>query len=340
MIMVNVCINGYGTIGKRVAEAVSKHEKLKLLGVAKYSADQDAKIAVMHGINVFVPRESLNVFESKGIDVSGTTDELLDKSEVVVDASPDGVGRKNKQVYVDKNKNAIFQGGEETDIGFSFNARSNFEGALRKKYIRVVSCNTTGYCRILKPLAERYKIKHVFALLIRRGADLNDAKGSQLNSVEWKAKSHHADDVRSVFDIPISSVAFKVPHTHSHINSMLIEFVDDKPTKDDLYDLFRNERVALLNTATTSSQIVEAARDLGLKRYDTFVPCLLMNTFMADGASVFISFAVPQESIVVPENLDAIIAQSNAMSKEASMRLTEKILEIDKIKAQLEKAFN
>lgn len=338
--MINVCVNGYGTIGKRVADAAKNHDRINLVGVSKYSADADAKLARMQGIDVFVPKESISAFELEGVEVSGTVEELMDKADSIVDASPDGMGKKNRVIYEGKGKKAIFQGGEEADIGLSFNARSNFERALNQNFIRVVSCNTTGYCRILKPLTERYKIKHVFASLIRRGADLNDAKGSQLNSVEWKAKSHHASDVQSVIDVPMSSIAFKVPHTHSHINSMFIEFENEKPGKDDIYDLFRNERVALLNTASTSPQIVEAARDLGLKRYDIFVPCLLMNTFMSNGSSVFLSFAVPQESIVVPENIDAIIAQAGMMGREESMRTTDRLLGIPDIKEKLEKVFS
>lgn len=339
--MTNVCINGYGTIGKRVADAVSKHPKMKLLGVAKYTPDQDAKLAVMSGIKVFVPAESVKTFEGKGVEISGSVEELVNMADIVVDASSDGNGSKNKKnIYLPKRKKAIFQGGEEADIGFSFNARCNFDLASGKEYIRVVSCNTTSYCRIIKPIGENYKIKNIDALLIRRGADLNDAKGSALNAVDWKAKSHHADDVRSVIDVPISSIAFKVPHTHCHINSMRITFGGAAPKKDELYDLFKNERVAVLNTASTSSQIVEAARDVGLKRFDTFVPALLMNTFMSSGNDIFIAFAVPQESVVVAENIDAIASQSGILQKNESMRMTDDILGITKIKSQLENMFS
>ncbi len=335
-----VCINGYGTIGKRVAEAVEKHPKLKLVGVSKYTPDQDAKLAIVSGKEVFVPQESIAVFESKGISVTGSVSDMIDSADVVIDASSDGKGVKNKaDVYQPRQKRAIFQGGEAADIGFSFNARSNFDAAKNQQYIRVVSCNTTGYCRTIKPLAERYKIKNIDAFLIRRGADLNDAKGSALNSVEWKAKSHHAADVKTVIDVPISSVAFKVPHTHSHINSLKITFDGAVPKKDDLYDIFRNDRIMLLNSATTSSQIIEVCRDLGMKRFDTFMPAMLMNTFMSDSNSIFLTFAVPQESIVVPENIDAIIAQSGLMSREQSMKATDDLLGIAKIKSELESVF-
>jgi glyceraldehyde-3-phosphate dehydrogenase (NAD(P)) len=341
--MANVSVNGYGTIGKRVAEAIGKHSKLKLVGISKYTPDQDAKIANSNGFNVFVPKDSMKNFESKGVDVAGSVDDMITGSDTVVDAAADGKGIQNKQsVYQPKGKNAIFQGGEEADVAdVSFNARSNFEDANGKQFVRVVSCNTTAYCRMIKPLLENYKIKYINAILIRRGADLSDAKGSALNAVEWKAHSHHAHDVQSVLgDIPMTSIAFKVPHTHSHINSMSIIFGDGAPTKDDLIDLYsRESRIAVLNTASTSAQIVEASRDLELPRNDTFVVSLLANTIAINDGGVFFSFSVPQESIVVPENIDAIVAQSGIMSKQDSMKFTDELIGIPKIKSSLEKIF-
>lgn len=336
-----ICVNGYGTIGKRVADVLAQNPNMKLVGVSKYTPDQDARIANMKGINVFVPAESVGSFKSKGVEVSGTVDEMINEADVVIDASSDGKGVQNKNsIYAPKNKTAIFQGGEDESIAdISFNARSNFDAAKGRKYVRVVSCNTTAYCRLLKPLTENYAIKNIDAFLIRRGADPSDSKGSALNSVEWKSKSHHAHDVNTVINVPMNSVAFKVPHTIAHINSMRVEF-DQAPGKDALYDLYKNEsRVALLNSATTSSQIMEAARDIGLNRYDTYAVSLLMNTVQANGNSVFMSFYVPQESIVVPENADAAVAQAGIMGREESMKTTDKILGMERIKRELESIF-
>ncbi len=337
-----VGVNGFGTIGKRVAEAISKHSRLKLVGISKYTPDQDVRIAAAHNFNVFVPKDSVKNFEDKGVKVAGTVDDLIEESEIIIDASKDKIGAQNKDtVYSPRNKKAIFQGGEKSNVAqVSFNARSNFEKANGKQFIRVVSCNTTGYSRLIKPLIESYDVKHITAILIRRGADLNDEKGSALNSVEWQAHSHHADDIKTVVDVPISSIAFKVPHTHSHINSMSVTFANGTPTKGDLIDLFAKEnRIAVLMNASASSQIVEAARDLNLPRNDTFVASLLANMIEINGNNVFLSFSVPQESIVVPENIDAVIAQAGLMDKKESMKYTDSILGIDKIKTGLEKIF-
>ncbi len=339
--MIKVCVNGYGTIGKRIAEAVEKHPKLKLLGVTKFTPDQDARLAIVSGKKLFVPAESMSIFESSGMEISGSVEELIDQADTVIDASSDGKGIRNKEsIYVPKRKRSIFQGGEKADIGLSFNSRCNFDKAKGQDYVRVVSCNTTGYCRIIKPISENYKIKHIDAFLVRRGADPNDAKGSSLNAVEWKANSHHADDVRTIIDVPISSIAFKIPHTHCHVNSMKMTFDGEIPSKEDIFDLFKSERVLVLNNASTSSQIVEAARDIGMKRFDLFIPALLMNTFMANDNEIFISFAVPQESVTVPENLDALMAQSNLLSQEESTKLTDELLGLKKMKSEFERIFS
>ena len=52
---------------------------------------------------------------------------------------------------------------------------------------------------------------------------------------------------------------------------------------------------------------------------------------------MFLTFVFPQESIVVPENIDAIIAQAGLMEKEESMNATDKLLGIDKIKKDIER---
>jgi glyceraldehyde-3-phosphate dehydrogenase (NAD(P)) len=333
--MVKVCVNGFGSIGKRVSDAVNLHEKMELVGVSKYTQDEFVKFADLSKIKVF--SSSSNFPESEG-----TVDKMINESDIIVDASPKKIGAINKELYMKSGKPAIFQGGEKSDISdVSFNSRSNFNDAQGKKYLRVVSCNTTAYCRVLKPISENYKIESVDAFLVRRGSDPHDKKGSPVNSVSWEPNSHHADDVNTIINLPMKSTAFKIPHTLSHVNSALIRFSGEAPSKDDIRKLFRKEsRVAVLENATSTSQIVEIARDLGLKRYDTFVASLLLNTFNSTKSEIFISFVVPQESIVVPENLDAIAAQTGIMKKEESIEYTNKILGIDKIKSSLEQIFS
>ena len=66
------------------------------------------------------------------------------------------------------------------------------------------------------------------------------------------------------------------------------------------------------------------------------MPVMISNSVMAEGNTVFFSIVVPQESVVVAENIDAIVAQGGLMAKEESMRVTEKILGMDRIKKDVE----
>ncbi len=342
--MLTVCINGYGTIGKRVADALMKHPEIRLAGVSKFTPDADARIALSKNIKIFVPNESRDSFVNAGITPSGSIGELLDAAEIIIDASPDKKGAVNKQeVYVPKNRRAIFQGGEKENIAeVSFNARSNFNDAKNKNYVRVVSCNTTGLCRIIKPLTEtRSDVEKISVALIRRGADPNDSKGSALNSVEWEANSHHAHDVQTVLgNIPISTTAFKAPQTLMHVHHISVKFKDKSPSKEEVENIFSNEpRVAVLKTAKSTADIIEKARDLGFIRNDLYAANLHANTIASDGNGLSFIITVPQESIVVPENIDAITSMAGLMDQKSSMELTDRVLGIGNIKSRLEAAF-
>ena len=50
---INVAINGYGTIGKRVADAVNEQEDMLVSGVTKTHPDFEGKIANKRGFNLY-----------------------------------------------------------------------------------------------------------------------------------------------------------------------------------------------------------------------------------------------------------------------------------------------
>ncbi len=74
-------------------------------------------VAFKRGMRIFVPKESKDKFIGAGIEPSGTIDEMIDESDVVVDATPNGVGAEYKKIYVEKGKPALFQGGEKSNVG-------------------------------------------------------------------------------------------------------------------------------------------------------------------------------------------------------------------------------
>jgi len=65
-------------------------------------------------------------------------DDLLDKVDIVLDATSAGVGAKNKELYVKKGKKAIFQGGEKNDIvDVFFHGYANYEKGVGVDFLRL-----------------------------------------------------------------------------------------------------------------------------------------------------------------------------------------------------------
>ena len=128
MVAVKVAINGYGTIGKRVADAVSAQDDMKVVGVSKTRPTFEAVLARQKGYPLYCAvDENEDKFRSAGLDVSGSLEDMLSECDVVVDCTPGKVGATNKQVYEKAGVKAMWQGGEKHDLtGFSFSTLANY----------------------------------------------------------------------------------------------------------------------------------------------------------------------------------------------------------------------
>ncbi len=314
---VKIAINGYGTIGKRIADAVKLQDDMKLIGVTKFTPDYSVLLANKKGIPVYTTEDRVQAFEELGYKVSGTINELFEQADLIIDASPSKVGAKNKSIYEKLNKPAIFQGGEKANtVEVSFSSLCNYENAIGKKYVRVVSCNTTALCRLLCTMRKNIDIGKVRVTLIRRAADPKEFKKGPINAIHLKPiklPSHHGPDVQSVVgDIDIVTTALIVPTTLMHVHVVNVE-LKDKVSADDVVEFLRKEpRIMLINSEKlgieATSQVIEMARDLGRVRYDLYENIVWEDSIGVDGNELWLVQAVHQEAIVVPENIDAIRA--------------------------------
>ena len=313
-----VGINGYGTIGKRVADAVSCQDDMKIVGVTKRTPDFEAKMAVEKGYDLYISApEREGLFKDAGIDVSGTINDLYDQLDIIVDCTPEGVGARNKtDVYEKKGLKAIFEGGEKHDrIGQSFNSFSNFDDSIGADYVRVVSCNTTGLCRTLNPIKDLAGIKKVRAVMVRRGADPGQIKKGPINAIVPNpptVPSHHGPDVQTVmYGLNITTMALLVPTTLMHQHNLMVE-LDNSVVVDDVIDaLEMTPRVLLVEASRglgSTAEIMEYARDLGRPRGDLFEIAVWKESLNIVDGELYYMQAIHQESDVVPENVDAIRA--------------------------------
>ena len=330
MAKAKIAVNGYGTIGKRVADAVKAQDDMEVIGVSKTKPNYEAAMAHYHGYDIYAPAENVGAFEKAGMPAAGTIEEMLEKSDLVVDCTPGGIGEKNKPLYEKIGIKAIWQGGESHPLaGFSFNAASNYEQAVGRDLVRVVSCNTTGLCRVIAPIDRELGTKKVRVTLARRAVDPNDIKKGPINAIVLdpvKLPSHHV-----LPNINITSAAMKIPTTLMHMHVVNME-VNTDCTAEDIKKIFASQsRIRFIGQGITSTaEIIEVARDIGRPRNDMWENCIWPESITVTEKELYFFQAIHQESITIPENVDAIRAMMELESDGAkSIEKTNKAIGLD-----------
>lgn len=311
----SIAINGYGTIGKRVADAVALQDDMRVAGVAKTKPDFEAKLAIRKGYPLYAAnKDSLAKFEKAGVKGAGTLEDLVKDADLVVDCTPEESGYK--PLYEKAGVKAIWQGGEEHSLtNLSFNAAANYAECLGATFVRVPSCNTTGLIRTLYPLDAHFGVEKVLAILVRRATDPGDSKKGPLNAIEPELEmpSHHGPDVKSVLPkLNIHTIAVKVPTTIMHLHTVAVDLKKPVDVGQVLDAWKRVPRIAFVaggDGVKSTAQIMEIARDLSRNRSDLYEVAVWRDgVHVVDGKRLYYFQAVHQESDVVPENVDAIRA--------------------------------
>jgi glyceraldehyde-3-phosphate dehydrogenase (NAD(P)) len=333
--MITVGVNGYGTIGKRVADAVVAQPDMELAGVAKTRPNYEAEAAARKGYPLYaaIP-ERAEQFDAAGLEIAGPVEDLVAASDVVVDATPSGVGAQNRDLYEEYETPALFQGGEDADVvDASFNARSNYEDVSGEDYVRVVSCNTTGLSRMIAPLEEAYGVEKVRATLVRRGGDPGQTGRGPINDIlpdPVSVPSHHGPDVNTIFpDLAIDTLGVKVPATLMHLHSLNVT-LESTPSADEVRDLLAAESRLFFVPGEAgidgAGKLKEFAMDAGRPRGDLWENCVWEDSISVVDDDLYLFQAIHQESDVVPENVDAIRAVTESADREESVATTNEHL--------------
>ncbi|MBI2183521.1 MAG: type II glyceraldehyde-3-phosphate dehydrogenase [Thaumarchaeota archaeon] len=338
--MIRVAVNGYGVIGRRVADAVAGQEDMQVVGVVKAKPDYKARLASEKGYKLYASDEkSLDAFRKASYQVSGLAKDLVREADIVVDACPEDIGARNKVMYEQLEKKAVFQGGEEHDVaGVSFVAQCDFDQAAGKKFVRVVSCNTTGLCRILYAVDRAYGIKKARVILARRAADPEESSKGPIDAVVLdpvSLPSHHGEDVMTVLPhINVVSMAYKIPTTHMHLHSLIVSLKDGGATEAGIIEAFDGTTRLLMVEGKegfkSTAQVMDYARELKRGRSDLFEVTVWKDSIKIVDDELYMFAGVHQEAIVVPENIDAIRALYGGYSASDSIRMTNKSLGIVK----------
>ena len=318
---VRVAVNGYGVIGKRVADAVRLQDDLSLAGVADLVTDYRIQTVAELGIPLYgATVEAADAMRTTGLAPAGALDDLIGASDLVVDCTPKKVASLNKERYATAGRKAIFQGGESHALtGFSFVASLNYAEALGRDLVRVVSCNTTALGRVVGSLHRAGLVRTARAVLFRRGTDPWESHlNAPLNTVvpETATPSHQGPDLQTILpDLDIVTMAAKGPFDLGHVHFTMVE--TSRPTSvDEVRHILEGApRVAFVRAddgIAGQNSIVELMRDLGRPRADLWEVALWEHAIAVrpDGGEIYLVYHVPNEAIVIPETIDAIRAMT------------------------------
>jgi len=347
--MKKVFVNGYGSIGNRIAKFIKDDPDINVVGIGKHSSNENIQYVINDGFSVYVPENKIDNF--KNYDISGSIESALDDCDLVIDASPGGNGYSNKKnIYEPKGIKAIFQGGETifNDKAVSdllFNSSVNYDAAFDKNYVMQGSCNVTGMGRILNPLRKKYsdKLSRFDVTLVRRWADLEQTDKQIIDTIEMTEQPHHGTDVKSYFgnDAPLFVRAIKVPTRQMHLHIMDIRFNRDAPAPDEIHQLFENEYgVAILWTAKGTKDVRDFAESTKFNFKDTNMLHIHANMTTSIGDTIQLMYSDDQTGIVIPENYMLLQAMLFQRDYNDALTRTEKLFNMDEKKKLLEKHFS
>lgn len=318
---IRVAVNGYGVIGKRVADAVAKQDDMQLAGVVDVATDWRPRIALERGVALFAgTSDSAAAMLKSGLEVAGTLDELLGEVDVIVDCTPKRIAAKNVETYRGRGVKFIVQGGEKHAVtGHSFVAECNYESALGLDATRVVSCNTTSVVRTLGALKRAGLLGKARGTLLRRATDPWEShEGGIINTLvpEPEIPSHQGPDAQTVdADLDVVTMAVKVPETLAHLHYWVVEMTR-AASRDDVLTAFRSStRIAMIRYDAGLSAIntvKELMSDAGRPRADLYEVAVWEDMLRVQGNELFYAYMVDNQAIVVPETIDAIRALSRA----------------------------
>ena len=316
---IRVAVNGYGVIGKRVADAVSIQDDMRLVGVSDVVTDWRPRVALGRGIRLFgAAPEHADGMRKAGLDVAGDLAELLGQVDIVVDCTPKKVAAKNVELYRGRDLKFILEGGEKHSVtGHSFVAECNYASAIGRDSTRVVSCNTTSVVRTLSALKRAGLLRKARGTLLRRATDPWEShEGGIMNTLvpEAEIPSHQGPDAQTVDpDLDVVTMAVKVPETLSHLHYWAVEMTC-AASKEEVLAAFRTStRIALIRYADglpALNAVKELVSDAGRLRADLYEVALWEDMLRVQGNELFYAYMVDNQAIVVPETIDAIRALS------------------------------
>ncbi len=333
---VKVAVVGYGVIGQRLADGVAMQQDMELFGVVDAAPTLSVRALKDKGMPYKLYAafpEAKTALEAAGIPVSGTMEDVLNNVDIVLDATSAGIGAKNKELYKAHSLKAVFQGGEKNDVAdVFFHGYANYEKGLGQDFLKLTSCNTTGLIRAIDCLDREVGIEKVAITIVRRVADPGDYHRGLTNALKVdKAPNHQAVDLMTIMPhIDATGLLVHTPVTHGHFISVVATPKKDISVDEVIASFEAHDRIKVVSIDEGflgNASVFRYGRDVGNPRGDVYQIFIWKDMIVKSGKNIMFGIHIPQESVTIPETIDAIrAALETQTTREAGTTETNKYL--------------
>ncbi|MCH8908434.1 MAG: hypothetical protein IH840_15210 [Candidatus Heimdallarchaeota archaeon] len=285
--MSTVLVNGTGTIGEPlIALLLSVKDQLKIDNLIFYKHTPRLIDRPMltnlksKGGLLCVEKEKVDEFQAMGVEPDMTFTEALEQADVVADATKEGVGLRNKEMFykaAEKNTLGFLAQGSESGFGIIYASGINdsiFEEEI-PKYVQIGSCNTHAAASTIQYFAfngdGKSNLDHADLTFIRRGSDVSQTSGVQAPTIsaykDDRFGTHHAKDVWKLFqtkglDIDVFSSAIKINSQYMHILSAHLT-LKEPVTKEKILKIIDETPELAQTNKNAVNQVFSFGRDHG-----------------------------------------------------------------------------
>jgi glyceraldehyde-3-phosphate dehydrogenase (NAD(P)) len=336
---IKVGLVGYGSQGTRIADAISVQNDMELAGACLKELDISAFMAFRKGFDLYlVDSDYARAFKKAGIDVKGSISSLLSKVDVIVDVTPSGVGKKNKEKFYSKHDvKSVFQAGEPFEVADvqAFMSTINYYEARKASSVRVPSPFAVSLTRTLKPLDVEFGIKHVTCTLIRPGTEpMRGHHGPVDTIIPDEPYVEHGVlrvEMEQLLQEDVTSTSFAVPSILLAVEAVVVDLKRTASTED-VIDLLRSIPRSILVRSDmglhSTDAIFEYMRRVVRPSADIYEVCTWHEHVEAIDRRLKLVQAFDPHCVQTPEVIDAIRALASQEKMEESFNRTNKALKI------------
>jgi len=179
--------------------------------------------------------------------------------------------------------------------------------------LKLTSCNTTGLIRAVDCIDREVGVEKVAVTIIRRVADPGDYHRGLTNALQIdKAPSHQAVDLMTIMPhVEATGILVHTPVTHGHIITVVMTPKKDISVEEAIAMFEKHPRIRMVSIDEGflgNASLFRYARDLGNPRGDMYEIALWRDSVVKSGKDLMFAINIPQESVVIPENIDAVRA--------------------------------